>query len=498
MSWEPTRWLLQRDRCPRNCERERRPHRLSSDDVENVEAAGFVLDGILECICGSHPAARRKDTMALLPPDHPDRLALASEVHARPPEPLETPSRVTYVAVLIDAAARPQELVHIEALCSRYGVEPPAPGSTHFSAGLDTLRFKWERHGEFSGYTFSTTGRSDSPFEQTAVSRLPAGWLEKIPGTTLVAAHAKLVPAGSSPPEASLLSIFFGGNIPVGAEIGDGSGFAFTDFRVHADGYARFVVFDRHLTPRQAGRTLQRLFEIEVYRMLALLALPIARRQSPRIFGIEGSLAELTEGIARDQRTDDESLLQALTRLAAEVESELASSQFRFGACRAYYELVTTRIGELREQRMSGIQTIEEFMARRFTPAVATCNTVSQRLHGLSERVAQTSALLSTRVDITRERQNQALLASMDRRAKLQLRLQQTVEGLSVAAIVYYVAGLVGYVSKGLKAGGLHIEPDLVVGIAIPLVALGALWTIRRAKRRIAAAEAGQPPAREL
>ncbi|MDO9316406.1 MAG: DUF3422 domain-containing protein [Burkholderiaceae bacterium] len=436
--------------------------------------------------------------MAVLPPDHPDRLQLASEVHARPPEPLDTPARATYVAVLFDVEARKQELAHIEALCALYGVPPPKPGSTHFSTGLDTLRFKWERHGEFSGYTFCLTGSGGGPFQETAVSRLPEGWLEQIPGSTIVAAHATLLAAAESPPEATLLAHHFDGNIAVGAEIGDGSGFAFTDFRVHADGYARFVVFDRSLTPRQAGRTLQRLFEIEVYRMLALLALPIARRQSPRIVGIEGALAALTDSIAQDQRSDDESLLQELTRLAAEVESGLASSQFRFGACRAYFELVTTRIAELREQRLPGIQTIEEFMARRFTPAVATCTTVSQRLHDLSERVAQTSALLSTRVDITRERQNQALLASMDRRAKLQLRLQQTVEGLSVAAIVYYVAGLIGYVSKGLKAGGLHVEPDLVVGIAIPLVALGALWTIRRAKHHIAAAEAGQPPAREL
>jgi hypothetical protein len=110
-------------------------------------------------------------------------------------------------------------------------------------------------------------------------------------------------------------------------------------------------------------------------------------------------------------------------------------------------------------------------MARRFEPAVATCQTVSARLHDLSERVAQASGLLSTRVDIARERQNQALLSSMDRRAKLQLRLQQTVEGLSVAAIVYYVAGLVGYVTKGAKAGGLPLNADLVIGLAVPVVA---------------------------
>jgi uncharacterized membrane-anchored protein len=224
--------------------------------------------------------------------------------------------------------------------------------------------------------------------------------------------------------------------------------------------------------------------------MLALLALPIARSLSPRIVAVERALASLTEGIAQG-RGDDEALLHELTRLAAEVESGLMASQFRFGACRAYFELVTTRIAELREQRLPGIQTIAEFMARRFTPAVATCTTMSQRLHDLSERVAQASGLLSTRVDIARERQNQALLASMDRRAKLQLRLQQTVEGLSVAAIVYYVAGVVGYLAKGLKAGGLHVEPDLVVGGVIPVVALLVLLHVRHVRHKVRQADTG-------
>ena len=228
--------------------------------------------------------------------------------------------------------------------------------------------------------------------------------------------------------------------------------------------------------------------EIEAYRLLALLALPIARRQTPRMLAIERELALLTDGLAQGQG-NDEDLLHELTRLAAEVESGLAASQFRFGACRAYFELVTRRIAEMRESRLPGLQTIEEFMARRFTPAVATCQTAEARLHGLSERIARASALLSTRVDIARERQNQALLASMDRRARLQLRLQQTVEGLSVAAIVYYLAGLVGYLAKGIKAGGWRFEPDLIVGIAVPALAVVAFMAVRRARRHAAERE---------
>ncbi len=420
----------------------------------------------------------------MLPPDHQQRLALADEVHARPPEPLETPSRATYIALLVAPEDRERELAHIAALCERFAAPPPHGGVTQFGAQFGPVRFKWERHGEFSSFTLFTPGLSQRPFSEPAVALLPAGWLAGLPGTTLVAAHAKLVAASVAPSDAAALAGHFGGNIVVGAQIGDGAGMAYTDFRIHPDGFARFLVCDHGFTPRQAGRMLQRLFEIEAYRMMALLALPVARGQAPRTLEIERALSTLTGKIAAEGG-DDEALLQELTRLAARIEGELTGSQFRFGACRAYHALVLTRIGELRERRLPGIQTIDEFMARRLNPAVETCATMARRLHDLSERVAQISALLSTRVDIKRERQNQSLLASMDRRAKLQLRLQQTVEGLSLAAIVYYVIGLVGYAAKAGKAGGLAIDPDLLMGLAIPVVALAVLLMLRRARRHL-------------
>jgi uncharacterized membrane-anchored protein len=409
--------------------------------------------------------------MALLPTDHAERFVLAEEVHARPPEAVSSPARVSYVAVLVDADDRERERLHIVSLCERYAVAPPAPGATHFSARVGPLKLKWERHGEFSGYTFFQSGVSEVPFAEPATRALPPNWLAQVPGRTIVGAHLRFMSADQPEPDAQTLAQWFDGHAAVGAVIAEGAGIAYTDFKIHEDGCSRFVVLDRGFAPRQAGRMLQRLFEIEVYRMMALLALPMARRIGPRISDIEASLGRLTDGIAREDGTD-ESLLHAAT-------------QFRFGACKAYHELVVTRIGELREQRLPGIQTIEEFMARRLSPAVATVATVSQRLHKLSDRVAQASNLLSTRVDIARERQNQALLASMDRRAQLQLRLQQTVEGLSVAAITYYGAGLVGYVAKGLKSAGAAVNADLVVGIAVPVIAITAWWAVRRARQRL-------------
>jgi uncharacterized membrane-anchored protein len=332
---------------------------------------------------------------------------------------------------------------------------------------------------------------SPQPFSEPAVSFLPDDWLDGIPGQRIVAAHAKFARTLGTP-SADELDQYFQGNLAVGAEIGDGVGIAYTDFKIHKDGYCRFVVIDRGMTTDQAGRMVQRLFEIEAYRMLALLALPIARQMSPNVSTLERRLASVTNAISAEAPTSasDENLLGELTRLAAEVERLLAASQYRFGASRAYYDLVNTRISELREQRLSGVQTIEEFMTRRLAPAIATCATVSQRLRDLSDRVAQTSGLLSTRVDIAREKQNQALLASMDRRAKIQLRLQQTVEGLSIAAITYYMVGLASWLFKGVYAAGIGINVELATGISIPIVVLLVALVVRRARRKIMSQEA--------
>lgn len=425
------------------------------------------------------------------------RIELADEVHARPHEAVKAPLRASYLAVLVDAAEREREHAHVAGLCERAGAAPPPAGAIHFACDLGGFRLRWERHTEFSSYAFFCPGAGGRWFAEPAAAAVPGEWLRSIPGRTLVAAHAELLERGPALPGAKDISAAFEGNYVVGAELADGAAAAFTDFRIHADGYGRFLVVDRHLSRFQAGRTLQRLFEIETYRMMALLALPVARASSPQLGGMERELAAIAAQLAKKARTgeaaagSDEALLEQLTVLAANVESVIGGSRYRFGAMRAYYDLVNARIADLRERRLPGTQTIEEFMARRLAPAIATCESVSGRLVELSERVAQASSLLSTRVGVTRERQNQELLTSMNRRARLQLRLQETVEGLSIAAITYYMVGLVGYAAKALKAAGHPIDPDLAAGIAIPVVAVLAALGVRYVRRKIERADRG-------
>ena len=423
-----------------------------------------------------------------LPDNHPQRFVLANEIHARPQEALHPPARASYVAAMVGPDERDREHAHVAALCERYGAHPPPPETTHFSRDLGAFRVIWERHTEFSSYTLFRRGSAGRPFAETAASAVPADWLAAIPGRTVVAMDAEIVDRAQPMLTASEIAACFDDNYVVGAAIGDGAGAVFTDFRIHADGFGRFLVIDRELSRRQVGRTLQRLFEIETYRMMALLALPIARATGPRVRSMEYELADLTAKLAGGASTD-EALLEQLTRLAANVESAIGESRYRFGATAAYHDLVNSRIAELREQRLPGTQTIDEFMTRRLGPAMATCKSVAQRLVELSERVARANDLLATRVGIVRERQNQELLASMDRRARVQLRLQETVEGLSIAAITYYVAGLIGYLAKGLKASGLAVDIDLTVGVSIPIALVLVALGVRFLRRSVAKAE---------
>jgi uncharacterized membrane-anchored protein len=258
------------------------------------------------------------------------------------------------------------------------------------------------------------------------------------------------------------------------------------------NGFSRFLVLDVALTQRQAGRTVQRLVEIETYRMMALLGLPVAKDVGRWLSGAERQLADMMDRIGHARSPEDErAVLASLSSLAAEVEHSVARTTFRFGAARAYHGLVNQRIEELREVRISGLPTLSEFMQRRLLPAMNTCAAMARRQDDLSGRVARNSQLLRTRVDIELERQNQELLAQMNNRAKLQLRLQETVEGLSVVAITYYGSQLVQYLAKGGKYLLPGLSPEIATAASIPLIALLSLFGIRRMRRALAAEEHG-------
>ncbi len=421
-----------------------------------------------------------------IPENHEQRFSLHNEVHARPPITLTLPITSTFLALSLNSEEKKQERLHLAKLCDRYGINSPKEDASHFSATFDSFKMSWEQHTEFSSYSFYVQNNSEQPFSKPALEQVPLDWLSKLPGNTVVAAHASIVDA-NTPAVASSESIssFFAGNCVVGAEVTGGAARAFTDFKIHADGFSRFLILNYQLKPGQAGRLFQRLFEIEVYRVMALLAFPIAKQLSPDLNQADQQLLSITSSMAQSRGNDSE-LLDELTTLAAEVENNISTHQYRFAAASAYYSLVEQRIEDIREQRIQGIQTIGEFMKRRLEPAINTCQSTSKRFNSLSKRINNASQLLRTRVDMTIERQNQALLTSMDLRAKMQLRLQETVEGVSIVAITSYIVGLISLMTKAANTSEqININPTLATGLSIPVVLILVAWAVRRIHKKI-------------
>ncbi len=417
---------------------------------------------------------------------HPLRQALNDEVHARPPVPLETPEFVTYLAFLHHEGSASREAAHLGMLAGQLGLAAPDTSTGHVSMDAGSFRLKWERHNEFSSYTFLRRIGTEDSADEHALLAVPAAWRREIPGRLIAATHIELRDVHDVPPDTVMVQVSPRGKTLVAAQVADGAGWVFTDFHIH-EGFSRFLLVDAGLTPRQAGRTVQRLVEIETYRVMALLAFPVAKEVGRLLSRAEDELADLVDGMGQaDSTEDDRLLLGRLTRLAADVERSVARTTFRFGAAAAYYRLVQQRIDELREVRLSGFPTIREFMERRLSPAISTCATIGRRQEDLSGRIARNSQLLRTRVDIELARQNQELLAQMNRRAKVQLRLQETVEGLSVVAITYYGSQLVNYLAKGAKSIIAPATPELVTAISIPLIAGLVALGLRRMRKALA------------
>ena len=431
-------------------------------------------------------------TSRFLPQEDEQRRELHNEVHARPPARVRLPALIVYVAVLNHGISREQEWAHLRQLPGHADLQLALLQGNFLRLRCDHFTVKWERHAEFTRYSIvqALPAHAQWGAELPELAQHVATgteWLRSLPGQTMAAIHLGMLPA-----EMDLADL-----IPTAqAWLGEGTVLAsrmgntteglphsciLTHFRIGDDGFERMlVVAPENTTEARVGRISQRLLELETYRLMALRGLPIAKALNPILSEAEHALLSITAQLDK-KSASDQVLLDSLVALATQVERATAEHTYRFAATRAYEALVSQRIRELREQAIPGMQTLGEFMQRRLSPAIATVAATAQRLASLSERVARTSALLRTRVDIATAVQNQQLLEKLTRGQALQLRLQSTVEGLSIAAISYYVISLLLYGAKALKGAGLPLNPEIAVGALIPVV----LWAVWRISHRI-------------
>ncbi|MDZ4311926.1 MAG: DUF3422 domain-containing protein [Cypionkella sp.] len=417
--------------------------------------------------------------------DHPLRYALVNELHARPFPALSAPCVAAYIAIKEPVEAqnrdRGADRAHLLALLDRYGSAHPQPDATHFSGPLGRADVKWESHTEFVTYSAFTPGLSARAFDPAEMEVFAEDWLAVAPGKRVAAV---LIRVELIEDEAAMLAKLEEWFVPESlavARVVDGAAVIAGDFRIDPAGNMRFAVFARpDAGARRLGRIVQRLCEVETYRAMSMLGLMRARGLTGRLNALDPRLSALVSGLDGVSRPA-EAALHELLAISAELESLAVQHSFRFGATGAYEAIVNQRISALREERVQGRQTFGEFMMRRYDPAMRTVKSAEARLGSMAERAQRAAELLRTRVDVERSAQNQKLLESMDRRADLALRLQHTVEGLSVVAISYYAVSLAAYAAYPLIEG-LGISKGAAMAVLTPLVVLGVWGALRRIK----------------
>lgn len=421
--------------------------------------------------------------------EHPLRYALVNELHARPSPRLGAPATCVFVAFKEprDAANRDRQrdMAHLTELTDRHGGPRPDSEDSHYQGRLGRHELKWESHTEFVTYMAMTPGLPIRPFDPSAAAIFPEEWQHNAPGKRVAAVIVQVDVLPEEPQEAlDRISDWFARDSLTTVWVLEEAGVIAGDFRIDSDGWMRFALFVRpDLGEGRIGRIVHRLFELETYRAMSMLGLGRARYLSRRLNELEPGLTAIVDGMSDDDRPADE-VLQELLAVSIELETEAVQHSFRFGATSAYEAIVMDRIDALRETRLYGRQMLTEFMRRRYRPAMRTVKSAEERLRSMIERANRAAELLRTRVDVERSAQNQLLLERMDRRADLQLRLQHTVEGLSVVAISYYAVGLLSYALYPLAQEIGVAKPYLTAGLT-PVAVLAVWWSMRRIRQRL-------------
>ncbi len=416
---------------------------------------------------------------------HPQHLELHQEMHARPYPQISAPCLISHIAFFHDEKVVFDEYQCINELAKIYHVKGITPGTNSYFQEFEQFYMRWENHREFSTITIIKPMENPLPTNVKALDMFPAGWLEKFPGEVISATNISI----SSEFDEQLVELHLGKRPTIASYLIDKQVTLWSSLHLDKNGFTRFYMcqntqYQQGYGRKQLGRVVLKTLEIETYRQMALLALPVAKNIAPTASALGQDCAGILENMTKINAPDDESkLLKELTGIAAEVEKLRASSSYRFSASNAYAELVNSRIEELDQQRVEGKDMLGEFIQRRFMPAIRTCQSVQLQLESLSKRLTRASDLLRTRVDQTIAEQNKKLLESMNRRSRMQLRLQQTVEGLSVAAISYYLISLLKIFLHGVNGQFFHFNENLVLTIASPVVLLTIYIIVRNMKK---------------
>ena len=424
------------------------------------------------------------------------RRTLSDELHARAFHDFSGAGR--FVRFVFLTQGRSGILLdYVNAFLAKNGRDAIDEDSKFARIEMDGYALRFERHTEFLSISFVEkghalkTGLLADAFDQDAVT-LPLEWARRAPVELF---HAIWLEIGGKPParlsETKMLAIMESRAVAAN-KFSEGAGEVHFAFDVDKSGFSRVVLFNSSITANRLGRAVQRIVELETYRLLAMLGFAAAREHAAKLGQIEKLVGGLTNELADQIKQPDsqiENMLTTLSSQAADLEDIYSKTSYRMAATKAYENILSDRLEGLRLSRLEGFQGVRGFLNRRMAPAMDSCRAFSQRLARLSERITRAGDLLQTQTEMVIQRQNRDLLTSMNSRAKAQLHLQQTVERLSIAAVTYYGVGLVGYLAKPLPLASWNVDLVIVKAASVPVIAFLVWVAIRSVKRQIAREE---------
>jgi uncharacterized membrane-anchored protein len=413
---------------------------------------------------------------------HPLYHEAVSAAHARPALEVPVPGRVSSAVFVTGEQPSGQQARSIlEQAAATHGLTIISQNDNEVILGHGAARVKWEQHTEFASLT-AVQGGGDEASPDLLGLLLDAGAFagELISRTVFI-----VEPAGTR----SAPDLREGTDLPIRVRLNGGAQSLYADLRHDERGWITYHLEAIDHAPQRLGRLIQRLLEIESYRLLAYLAMPLVRQIGPQIGRLDRQINDIAQRASANPDADEEAaILEELTSLSAGLQHLGSTAEFRFSASLAYAAIVNERLRELREERIEGFQRLSTAIRRRLEPNMRSCQALQARIDRGARRISNISELLRTRVDLQLQTQNASLLKSIDSRAQAQLQLQETVEGLSVAAISYYCIGLLAYFLKGLEhMTGKEFQFEALV-FAIPVIIILILLMVRRIRRHSKAA----------
>ncbi len=432
-------------------------------------------------------------------------VSFKDELHARPYIKLSNNLRTFHFAYLLKENDEKKSWAYLDKFLGKIDFQKlPKEVSKYWVAEGKDLIIRYECHTEFISLTLIYPNKieydnKNKPklFDENFLRLLPIEFLKNFPGEHFLSSWIEMLPSKQHFKPIDIEKFFYHDNF-AGSNVAENGANVFMSFKSDrtnflGSGFRRVFIQNKNLRTRRTGRLLQRIVELETYQVLSLLGLPQVRSETKNLSILEKQITEITKSVSKTTKKnlDKKSIrypdyqkdLNELSYVVAKIEEIASSTNYRLSATSAYYKLVEQRIQDLRESRLESFQTNNEFLSRRLQPAIRTSEAFSSRLESLATRAQRADNLVRTQIEMGVQIQNKELLESMELRARAQLRLQETVESLSIVAITYYIVGLLSTLIDPMNFDSIFLSKDLFLSLSVPIILI-LIWYVAKIVRK--------------